>query len=116
MTHAHHPPPAAPATEIDPVCGMTVDPARTPHHLEHGGRTIYFCSAGCVERFRKDPEHYLAAAARGQFAGMTPPAVIPAGAPVEYFCPMDPEVRSDHPGACPKCGMALEPRLSALAT
>ena len=106
---------AAPAAAIDPVCGMRVDPARTPHHLEHQGRAIYFCSAGCVERFRKDPEHYLAAAARGQFAGMTAPAAIPPGAAVEYFCPMDPEVRSDRPGACPKCGMALEPRLSALS-
>ena len=119
MSHAGHTPTSttsAPVAAIDPVCGMRVDPARTPHQLEHHGRQIYFCSAGCVERFRKDPEHYLAAAARGQFAGMTAPAAIPKGAPVEYFCPMDPEVQSDRPGACPKCGMALEPRVSALAS
>jgi Cu+-exporting ATPase len=93
---------------------MRVDPARAKHVIEHEGRPIYFCNAGCAERFRSDPAHYLAAAARGQFAGMTAPDVIPAGAPVEYFCPMDPEVQSDRPGSCPKCGMALEPRLSAL--
>jgi Cu+-exporting ATPase len=95
---------------------MRVDPARAQHVVEHEGRPVYFCSAGCVERFRKDPAHFLASAAAGRFAGMTSPAAMPKGAPVEYFCPMDPEVRSDRPGSCPKCGMALEPRLGALTT
>ena len=42
--------------------------------------------------------------------GRLPPA--PAGA--VYTCPMHPEVRQDHPGACPKCGMALEPEMPSL--
>src|SRR5687767_12727625 len=97
---------------IDPVCGMQVDPARTPHRVEHGGETYYFCSAGCATRFKADPAHYLESAKAGRFASMAsaPPAAPPKpGTPVEYFCPMDPEVVSDRPGACPKCGMALEP-------
>ena len=71
MSHSVHSPisiGAAPA-EIDPVCGMRVDPARTPHQLEYQGRQIYFCSAGCRERFQKDPEHYLAAVVE-QAAGL----------------------------------------------
>jgi uncharacterized membrane protein YraQ (UPF0718 family)/YHS domain-containing protein len=35
----------------DPVCGMRVDRYTTPHRLRHGGRTLYFCSAGCREHF-----------------------------------------------------------------
>src|SRR5512145_976180 len=116
------------AKAIDPVCGMQVDPARTPHRVEHCGEIYYFCSAGCAARFKADPEHYLASAKAGRFVGMAnvappraiapPPAAThtsaatppPPGTAVEYFCPMDPEVVSDRPGACPKCGMALEPR------
>ena len=89
---------------IDPVCGMTVEPETAAGRVEHAGTTYYFCSAGCVERFKANPESFLALAS-AQVAA--PP---PAG--TEYFCPMDPEVRQDHPGSCPKCGMALEPDLS----
>jgi P-type Cu+ transporter len=92
----------------DPVCGMTVDPHKTPHRHEHGGRTYYFCSAGCRTRFSADPAKYLSPA-----QAMPAPAV-PAGA--IYTCPMHPQIRQVGPGACPICGMALEPELVTAET
>jgi P-type Cu+ transporter len=99
---------AAPVSaEIDPVCGMTVDPARSAGALEHGGRTYYFCNPRCRERFAEDPTRYLS-------PGATPaPAAPPTGA--IYTCPMHPEVRQTGPGSCPLCGMALEPVAPSLA-
>jgi Cu+-exporting ATPase len=108
----------------DPVCGMTVDPARAAGHLEHDGTTYYFCSKGCLAKFAADPDRYLA----GATEPMTPaaPALLTIGhqpsraAPAtarqtEYTCPMHPEIVTDRPGACPKCGMALEPRVATLS-
>ncbi|MFO7302868.1 MAG: heavy metal translocating P-type ATPase [Acidobacteriota bacterium] len=101
----HHTPPAA-APVIDPVCGMTVEPETAAGSYAHNGTTYYFCSTSCLDRFRRDPERYLdpertrSAEAASQAA---------AGDTREYTCPMDPEVRQIGPGACPKCGMALEP-------
>ena len=89
---------AAPGA-IDPVCGMTVDPVNSKHRFEHGGQTFHFCCARCRERFAAEPDKYLAPAA--------PPLEAPRGA--IWTCPMHPEVRQDHPGSCPICGMALEP-------
>ena len=94
-------PAAAAASNVDPVCGMTVDPATAKHRFEHAGTTHYFCSAGCREKFAADPARYLKAK-----ADEPPP---PAVAGTIYTCPMHPQVRQDHPGACPLCGMALEP-------
>ena len=88
---------------VDPVCGMTVDPARAAGELEHDGTKYYFCSKGCLAKFAADPKKYVGAPAPSP----QPPASV------EYVCPMDPEVVSDRPGACPKCGMALEPRVPA---
>jgi len=93
--------PAPTATHVDPVCGMTVDPAHAAGTVEHAGTTYYFCSSHCVERFRADPERYLAPA--------EPAPAAPAG--TVWTCPMHPEVRQDRPGTCPKCGMALEPEV-----
>ncbi|MGE5176303.1 MAG: heavy metal translocating P-type ATPase [Hyphomicrobiales bacterium] len=96
-------PPDSGARERDVVCGMSVDPARAIH-LEHEGRTYYFCCEGCRTKFRNDPARYLAPA---------PAAKRPSGArdssKAIYTCPMHPEVRQIGPGSCPKCGMALEP-------
>ena len=92
---------------IDPVCDMTVDPDDAAGTVVHRGETYYFCSSWCVDQFRADPEKYLQP---NRDASATSPA--PAG--TTYFCPMDVEVRQDHPGACPKCGMALEPRTVVL--
>jgi Cu+-exporting ATPase len=88
---------------VDPVCGMTISPESAAGSYEFDGTTYYFCNPSCLTRFKATPEAFLK------------PKVVPetpAAAGTEYFCPMDPEVRQDHPGACPKCGMALEPDLS----
>src|SRR4051795_3249841 len=87
----------------DPVCGMAVDPHTTPHRHQHAGRPYYFCSAGCQAKFQADPAKYLAPSA------MTASPAVPAG--TIYTCPMHPQIRQIGPGACPICGMALEPEL-----
>jgi Cu+-exporting ATPase len=86
---------------IDPVCGMTVTPADAAGSVEHEGQMYYFCNPSCVERFRANPAQYVGS------PGHKAPA--PHDSSAEYTCPMDPEVRQIGPGACPKCGMALEP-------
>jgi P-type Cu+ transporter len=146
--------------ERDPVCGMTVDPARAKATAEHNGKTYYFCCEGCAKKFRAAPDQYLngkapvphastvqLGAAKSALNAIAPapparasssttavapplqapeniphhPADVPiapdperAGKPLKdltrsYVCPMDPEIRQNDPGACPKCGMALEP-------
>ena len=101
--------PAAPR-EKDPVCGMMVDPQKAAGKAEHDGKTYYFCSARCAERFRNEPEKFLAAPGT---AGMEhKPSSVAASAVaknVRYTCPMHPEIVQIGPGTCPKCGMALEP-------
>ncbi len=92
----------SPTLPIDPVCGMTVDPERAPAR-EHGGRTWHFCCEGCAKRFAEDPGRYLAPK-----SPEAPPPEAAAAADATWTCPMHPEVRQDHPGACPLCGMALE--------
>ena len=86
---------------IDPVCGMTVDPAKAAAKVEHGGETYHFCSPHCVKSFKADPAKYLAKSSPKSGA-----AAPPAG---QYTCPMHPEILQDGPGSCPKCGMALVP-------
>lgn len=88
---------------IDPVCGMTVDPHTAKHRHEFEGRTYYFCSGKCRERFSAEPAKYLKPEDR---AAAEP---VPTGA--IYTCPMHPEIRQQGPGSCPICGMALEPEL-----
>ena len=87
-------------TAKDPACGMSVDRATARHFLKHEGEKFYFCSAGCKAKFEADPSAYL---------GGDRPAPTPVPKGTLYTCPMHPEVVSDHPGDCPKCGMALEP-------
>jgi Cu+-exporting ATPase len=132
--------------ERDPVCGMQVDPASARAKAEHGGKSYFFCCAGCAKKFESAPEQYLKPqpAASGPMLTMISPAGAPGapGAPVrktvpmhpsaapaagasaavvpsrkaavaDYICPMDPEVHENKPGACPKCGMALEPAVPA---
>jgi Cu+-exporting ATPase len=101
------------AATVDPVCGMTVEPANAAGRHEHRGQTYYFCSRHCLEKFRAEPEKFLARPAGLVGLGMAP--VRPAApAPVppptgDYTCPMHPEVHAAKPGPCPSCGMALEP-------
>ncbi|HEX5419614.1 MAG TPA: heavy metal-binding domain-containing protein, partial [Gammaproteobacteria bacterium] len=127
------PPSGADRRVDDVVCGMRVNPEGKPSHV-HAGRTYYFCCTGCRDKFAADPQHYLekheerrvaaeqdrsaggssrGAAGHGRPEHGTPqgraaPAQMP-GAATEWTCPMHPEVRMDHPGTCPICGMALEP-------
>ncbi len=91
---------------IDPVCGMTVDPHKTPHRAEYAGHPYYFCSAGCRAKFVADPARYLGEVKK--------PEPVPEGA--VYTCPMHPEIRQVGPGSCPICGMALEPELVSAET
>ena len=95
----------AAVTATDPVCGMTVDPAKTPHHHVHDGVEYHFCNPRCREKFIADPGRYLSPRA-GE-----PEAAVPGAI---YTCPMHPEVRQEGPGTCPKCGMALEPEMPSL--
>ena len=91
----------------DPVCGMTVT-KQSPHQAEHAGRPYWFCSAGCRMKFLAEPQKYLAPVA----APAEPMPAASAGA--VYTCPMHPEIRQDHPGNCPKCGMTLELAMPSL--
>jgi Cu+-exporting ATPase len=79
---------------------MTILPEDAAGHVDHDGRTYYFCSQGCVDAFRAHPDAFL---------NQPRSSASPADMEREYTCPMDPEVRRIGPGACPKCGMALEP-------
>ena len=101
----------------DPVCGMTVTP-QSPHSMQHEGKVVYFCSAGCKGKFAANPAKYSVAVAGGiiskSVASPVTPMLEPVAAGAVYTCPMHPEVRQDHPGACPKCGMALEPEMPTL--
>jgi Cu+-exporting ATPase len=90
----------------DPVCGMTVDPAKTEYHARHDDQDYHFCSAGCRTKFVADPDRYLS-------SGPSPAMEdVPEG--TIYTCPMHPEIRQEGPGSCPICGMALEPETFSL--
>ena len=95
---------------VDPVCDMTIDPADAVGHSDFKGQTYYFCSASCLERFRANPAPFLEA------DGKISPAAAGPAVETDYTCPMDPEIRQAGAGACPKCGMALEPVMGAPTT
>lgn len=115
-----------PADLVDPVCGMQVS-LESEHHATYEGTEYYFCSESCEQRFLAHPGDYLPAGHEETFPGEEEHAhphseeafhhehgpregtsvQEPAG--TVYTCPMHPEIRLDHPGSCPKCGMALEP-------
>jgi len=96
----------APGMVIDPVCGMSVDPATATHVATHDGAHHYFCSAGCLAKFEADPARYMSDAPR-------PTEPVQEGA--IWTCPMHPEVQQAGPGSCPICGMALEPMTPTLS-
>ena len=91
----------------DPVCGMEVT-EQSPNLISYQGQSIYFCSAGCKAKFAANPAHY----SRPGGAAVARP---PAKAGTIYTCPMHPQIRQDHPGSCPICGMALEPEMPSLS-
>ena len=125
-----------PQVAIDPVCGMKVNLATATHSLDHAGKTYYFCCGGCLLKFAAEPAKFLAHPARSRSADLVMLGMPNAGAPATaasaptgvnqagrsartrtpsprderyYVCPMCPDVRQAGPGACPSCGMALEP-------
>ena len=110
-------------TAMDPVCGMTVEPERAAAVRKYGGKQYYFCCAHCAQKFAANPQQYLAP--KPKSAGLVQLGPVPAKSAVpqkpqiqsgtKYFCPMDPEVSSNKPGSCPKCGMALELELTSAA-
>ena len=89
---------------IDPVCGMTVNRHTAKHRFSYHDHAYYFCGQRCRERFEAEPERYL--------QPKQPEPIAPVG--TIYTCPMHPEVRQVGPGACPICGMALEPEQVSL--
>jgi Cu+-exporting ATPase len=99
--------PAEPEAPVDPVCGMEATPD-APHHTSFGGQEYFFCSPGCLAKFRQDPKRYLAGP-QAEEEAETIGARVKAAPVQQYTCPMDPEIRQSQPGPCPKCGMALEP-------
>lgn len=134
-------PGAVETTERDPVCGMTVDRAHSAAQVQHAGKVYYFCCNSCANKFRTEPEKYLKrpegattqAGAPIQLNRTSDPSMphhpsAPEPAAVRrnslsesasqsaYLCPMCAGVSQDHPGACPKCGMALEPSLPGAAS
>ena len=103
-------PAAGPVSEAgamakDPVCGMDVNPGTSQYKATLDGQRYYFCSAGCRTKFLAEPAKYL--------APKQPVKAEDASGPVEYTCPMHPQVRQMGPGSCPICGMALEPAVAA---
>ena len=124
----------SPAAARDPVCGMTVDPAKAKATIRHGDSTYYFCCSSCAQKFLTAPDEYLkqkatglvtlaagpaspqqlvaiATSSRGSQAAAPKPSSVPT-----YVCPMCPGVRKSAPGPCPSCGMALEPESPLPAT
>ena len=117
------------ASTIDPVCGMTVDPATAKAKFDHNGATYYFCCNGCAQKFEASPGQYLRPkqpqfvtlgaskpAMRSVAIASTPKHEAQASGSPAYVCPMCPEVREPKPGPCPSCGMALEPEIPVAQT
>ncbi|GGJ56197.1 copper-translocating P-type ATPase [Sphingopyxis bauzanensis] len=98
--HDHQDADKGSGSTTDPVCGMAVDPATTPHSATHGREHHYFCSAGCLAKFEADPDRYT--------EKREPTAANPSEGAI-WTCPMHPEIQRPGPGSCPICGMALEP-------
>jgi Cu+-exporting ATPase len=96
---------------IDPICGMEVEPGNAAGKHVRNGQTYYFCSHHCLAKFKEDPEKFLKSPASGHAHehAAAHSHRLDKTEQGTYVCPMDPEVRESKPGACPKCGMALEP-------
>lgn len=98
---------------VDPVCSMTANPDTASGFFEYQGKTYYFCSTHCLDKFRTEPEHFLSNSTEpmaSQPVGIRNESKAAASLVVgSYTCPMHPEVRQEKPGPCPKCGMALKP-------
>ena len=106
--NGHHHGATAAVAEKDPVCGMDVVPGQAPGgSTDHAGKTYWFCSQGCREKFVGDPTRYVAPSPTKPAVDAIAPAPAPSRA--KWTCPMHPQIVRDEPGSCPICGMALEP-------
>ncbi|MGH9340199.1 MAG: heavy metal translocating P-type ATPase [Acidobacteriota bacterium] len=94
----------------DPVCHMDVSPDSAFGQETHQGQIYYFCSTGCAEKFRRNPQQYASASSAEAAAALGPATGEDKPPGQEYTCPMHPEIVRNEPGNCPICGMALEPR------
>ena len=101
--------PVVAAGTRDPVCGMSVHPATVTPRAQADGQTYYFCCEGCRATFLADPARFTKPAVEVPLRARTTATAATVGSTV-YTCPMHPQVRRDRPGACPLCGMALEPQ------
>jgi P-type Cu+ transporter len=135
MDHLDPVPFVGTAQPKDPVCGMSVNPEAAGYQTSYNGKEYFFCSAGCLAKFKANPERILSSPPQAMGNTLVslrrPNFVMPApGKPTEvpdstrpadsgkdlriYVCPMCAEVRQTRPGPCPKCGMALEPESPSL--
>ncbi len=107
---------------------MKVNSATAKYIHVHSGKNYYFCCAACADKFKADPAKYLTVPP-ARLSGLVTLGAAKAAPPVDhwlpvlepqpsqqaptggvaYVCPMCPEVRENKPGACPSCGMSLEP-------
>lgn len=92
----------------DPVCGKLVA-QDGPYQSHYAGEHYHFCGESCQKRFDAEPSRY--AGQQSNKLATTEAEAVPGAI---YTCPMHPEIRQDRPGACPKCGMALEPEMPSL--
>ena len=86
----------------------------SPIRAERDGETFYFCCEGCRKKFLAQGEHPSGESEPHSCCGHHDQAAPPPADAVSsgiYICPMHPEVRQDHPGDCPICGMPLEPEM-----
>jgi P-type Cu+ transporter len=98
---------------IDPVCGMAVT-ADSPHALQYEGQSVYFCNVSCKTKFSANPAKYRANTKELSAEVNDKQLAVIDSVHIIYTCPMHPEVRQDHQGSCPKCGMALEPEMPTI--
>ena len=99
----------------DPICGMTVT-EQSPHVFNYKGKPVYFCSAGCKTKFVADPAKFVDKDLSAVSTPLEAKSIQsePVSTGTIYTCPMHPEIRQDYAGACPKCGMTLEPEMPSL--
>jgi P-type Cu+ transporter len=93
---------------LDPVCGMQVDPANSVGSFKYKGATYHFCGIRCLDKFKNDPDSFPPREVPQPEAAKDSAAIPVAANGSTYTCPMHPEIRQNHPGSCPKCGIALE--------
>jgi P-type Cu+ transporter len=111
---------------IDPICGMEVESSKAAGKHVYNGQAYYFCSQHCLTKFKEDPDKFLKSPDPGhlahaqyrarEHAAAHTPQLVDKVEQGTYICPMDPDVKESKPGACPKCGMALEPTTPSTPT